>query len=407
MCTPRRLSELTTHGGTFDDPKAAHWFPGRCTMRRASRVASILDVPPAIRLALRELSEEGTKVMGLAPKLLLAFAIFTLATISAGRRQADAQSPYCQVGSGYYNAAYCAQLGGSGYSQYCQVGTATYNAALCAQYGGSGYSQYCQVGSGYYNAALCAQYGGATYSQYCQVGTATYNATLCAQYGGSTASAYCQVGTTTYNATLCAQYGGSTYGAYCQAGTVTYNATLCAQYGGGQAGAIVLRANASGLDCGGKAAVTVSVPTLSGSPVPDGTSVLLTATLGTISPTQATTLGGLVQATFAAPSTGSGTATITASVGSVTSSINVALNCVPAAAPAPAQVAPAAVAPVTVPSPAPVAPAASIPIQPPSTGDGGLLSDERGASQRAGAAAVLALMLFTFGAFTLRRAHCG
>ena len=355
-------------------------------------------------------------MMKLALKLLLAAAVFVTAALSSATGpfesvEAQTPSPYCQYGSATYdavlcaqytahcqvgtvnyNAALCAQYGGSGTtSLYCQVGTVNYNAALCAQYGGASSSLYCQVGSTYYNAVLCAQYGGSSSSSlYCQPGTTYYNAALCAQYGGA-ASPYCQAGTLTYNATLCAQYGGSTgiycqvgtanYNAalcaqssnlYCQVGTASYNPALCSQFNLGQPSEVIVRSTASGLDCGTRASISLEVRAVGGSQVPDGTSVLLSTNLGTITPTQVTTNLGRAQATYSAPVAGTGTITVTATSGTVSGNTIMALDCAPVVPPTPAPtVAPAIVIPV------PTAAAPQLPvIQPPNTGDAGLASTD-------------------------------
>jgi hypothetical protein len=289
--------------------------------------------------------------MKVSLRLLLAVAVFTLALVSAEPRSTEAQTP----------------------SPFCQVGSSTYNAVLCAQYGGST-NPYCNVYSGVYNATLCAQYGATTSTSiYCQVGTVNYNAALCAAYGGSSANIYCQPGTATYNATLCAQYGGSSVNPYCQAGTATYNPGLCAQLTGNQPGHLVVSTTASGLDCGARATITVSVQSVTGSQVPDGTSVTLSASMGTVSPQQGTTTNGNLQASYVAPLTGSGQVTITATAGTATGSTIMALNCAP---PTPRPTTVVAVAPVATPVPAavtaPAAQPATTTITPPRTGDGGL-----------------------------------
>ncbi len=284
-------------------------------------------------------------MMKSALKLWLAVAVFALAALSSVSRQADAQIP----------------------SPYCQYGTLTYNATLCAQYGGTT-SVFCQVGTATYNAALCAQYGGAA-SPYCQAGTATYNAVLCAQSGGAGSSVYCQAGTASYNAVLCAQSPNL----YCQIGSTSYNASVCSQYSLGQPAEITVRTNASGLNCGARATITVEVRAIGGAQVPDGTSVVLSTNLGTISPPQAITSLGNVQATYSAPVAGTGTITVTATSGGISGNTVMALNCAPVTPPTPATVAPAIVIAVPTAS-APRLPATSPVIQPPNTGDAGLAS---------------------------------
>jgi hypothetical protein len=330
-----------------------------------------------------------------ALKLLLGVAVFALAALSPASRPADAQTPspycqygtatynavlcaqyggstsvYCQAGTTYYNAALCAQNSGSSSSLYCQAGTTYYNAALCAQYSGSSSSLYCQAGSTYYNAALCTQYGGAS-SPYCQAGTLTYNAALCTQYGGSN-TLYCQVGTVNYNAALCAQSSNL----YCQVGTANYNASLCSQFNVSQASSVVVRSTASGVDCGSRASISLEVRTAVGAQVPDGTSVLLSVNLGTISPTQVTTNLGRAQATYSAPPNGTGTITVTATAGTVSGTTIMALDCEPVAPTRVPTVAPAVVAAVPPAASAPQLPVTSPAITPPNTGDAGLASSD-------------------------------
>jgi hypothetical protein len=211
------------------------------------------------------------------------------------------------------------------------------------------------------------------------VGTATYNATLCATYGATNVSPYCQAGTATYNPTLCSQ--STSAGGVCDAGTATYSGFLCAQYAATQPAEVVLRSNASGIDCGKQATLTLRVTTSTGSGVPDGTTVALVATAGVVTPPQVTTVAGNATAIYSAPLAGTGPVVVTGTAGGKTGSTIMALNCAPAAprllptpaaavAPLPAASLPAAAQPVTLP--------ASLPqftpsIIPPNTGDGGLL----------------------------------
>jgi hypothetical protein len=331
-------------------------------------------------------SRKQVNLMKTAVQSLIAVAIFALMTVSSGSQpeiaQAQTPSPYCQVGSALYNATTCANI-----TTYCTVGSATYNITLCQAYGGTPTGTttgdyYCQPAT--YNAALCntsnyycqpATYNAAlcntsaSTNYYCQ--PATYNATLCAQTS-TAGNIYCQPAT--YNAALCAQ--STTSGSiYCQTGTANYNATLCAQYTQSQPTEVVVRTNASGLDCSGIASINVTVRSLTGAAVPDGTTVTLTATQGTISPASGVTTVGVVNASYSAPPIGTGSATITATAGSAKGTAIIALNCiprVPTAVPTPVIAIPQVPVQPPVTLPAPVSPGA---ILPPNTGDGGLLSD--------------------------------
>ena len=89
--------------------------------------------------------------------------------------------------------------------------------------------------------------------------------------------------------------------------------------------AITLSANTAG--CSEQIQVTVSARTASDQPVPDGIAVTLSTNLGSISPASGTTFGGGFFATYTAPATSGGTATITVVVGSASGSAEVAVFC--------------------------------------------------------------------------------
>jgi hypothetical protein len=105
-----------------------------------------------------------------------------------------------------------------------------------------------------------------------------------------------------------------------------------------------------------------------GNLAPNGTSVTVSASSGTISPNVVSTSGGYATTTFTAPNNSNGTATVTASSGQGTGYATVAFSCTAAVTTAPA-------APV-FPS-APVSPPAIGPsfIIPPNTGDAGLVDE--------------------------------
>ena len=93
---------------------------------------------------------------------------------------------------------------------------------------------------------------------------------------------------------------------------------------------IALAANSVG--CSGQIQVTVSATTPSGGPVPDGTPVTLSTSLGIITPTSGTTQGGGLFALFVAPASSGGTATLTVTVDGATAAANISVLCPTSAA---------------------------------------------------------------------------
>jgi hypothetical protein len=106
--------------------------------------------------------------------------------------------------------------------------------------------------------------------------------------------------------------------------------------------------------------VTVLVRTSGGQNVPNGTTVTVSANIGSVSPTSATTNNGGILVVYTAPASQGGTATITATSGSVSGTTQIQLNCTTAPTAVPTQ---------------PPAPTAVATIAPPRTGDGGLVED--------------------------------
>jgi adhesin/invasin len=147
---------------------------------------------------------------------------------------------------------------------------------------------------------------------------------------------------------------------------------------------IGISASPSSLNCGSAATVAVTVRDASGNMVYDGTSVNLSASMGTISPTTGSTSGGIINAVYTAPSSG-GTAVITASSGSASGQATVTISCAVGAAP-----------PASVPPPVYAPPAIGTAIYPPNTGDAGL-ADSHG-STRLPAALAVALTVLAGGA---------
>jgi hypothetical protein len=134
----------------------------------------------------------------------------------------------------------------------------------------------------------------------------------------------------------------------------------------GIASNVTVAASPTSVNCNGTAFVTVTVRNSAGGYVADGTSVTLAASLGTLSPTTATTLGGGVLAVYTAPGSQSGTSTIQASAaGAAQGSTSITVNCA-ATTPTPA-------IPPTIFVPASSSSSGGTgAIQPPNTGDAGL-----------------------------------
>jgi hypothetical protein len=111
--------------------------------------------------------------------------------------------------------------------------------------------------------------------------------------------------------------------------------------------------------CGSTTNVLVSVRnTLTGIAL-DGTPVVVSSTMGAITPTQTFTSGGIASVTLLLPANAAGTATITAAAAGLTGQASIVVSC---------NVVPVAPAPIVQPLPAAIAP---IVITGPNTGDGG------------------------------------
>jgi hypothetical protein len=152
----------------------------------------------------------------------------------------------------------------------------------------------------------------------------------------------------------------------------------------GTATTVTASAAPTSVGCSGSSFVTIVVKGAGGANVADGTAVNITTNIGTVSPAQATTSGGGVLTIFTGPANSGGTATITATSGSITGSTQVAVNCSQAQATT---------------APPPPATGGSV-VVPPSTGDAGLLQDGSGWIAYAGAALLAGGLL---GGFALIR----
>lgn len=131
------------------------------------------------------------------------------------------------------------------------------------------------------------------------------------------------------------------------------------------------------LNCNGSSFITAVFRDAAGNPVPNGTQVTITANIGSVSPSTASTNGGSVLVLYTAPATSGGTATITATAGGVSGTATITVNCVQATnTPVP---------------PTPTSPPAGGVIVPPATGDGGLAAG--GPARLYGGIALIALSL--------------
>jgi adhesin/invasin len=165
--------------------------------------------------------------------------------------------------------------------------------------------------------------------------------------------------------------------------------TLANNSAGSSSNLTSIVASPSSVTCGGTSNLTINAKTANGSPAPDGTSVSLYSSTGSLDPKVGATKGGTFSTTFKAP-TSAGTATIIASVAGNAGSSDLTITCaggVPATSstantsstPGTGPTGPA----ISSPPPPPITSAQSDPslssggvpvLRPPSTGDAGLLS---------------------------------
>jgi len=178
-------------------------------------------------------------------------------------------------------------------------------------------------------------------------------------------------------------YGYPTYPGYGSFNPLApiYNNTVPSY---GVATTVGVSASPASLSCGSASTVAVTVRDAAGNPVPDGTAVTLSASMGTIAPTTGNTSGGAIQGVFTSPAS-NGSAVITASSGSASGQATVSVGCGAASYPSQPS-APPAYAP----------PAIGTAIYPPNTGDAGLASST-GGSSRLPAALGVALMVLIGG----------
>jgi hypothetical protein len=226
-----------------------------------------------------------------APLVALALVLFALTTSSTQKASAD--SPYCHP--------------------------PMFNAQLCANFGGIGIGQpTCPTNlPGYYN---CLPYGG--YAGY------NYGATYGCNYVAPGVYPYAPV----YRPgcvvpPVVAPLVNTCY-AYNCAGPCGY-AGCFTGYSYSQIAAKINICVSSGvINCGGAATFTVNATDGFGVPVVNGTSVSFSSSIGTITPTAATSGGNAVATLSTPPGTGGG-ALITARAGNASGTTNIQVNCAP------------------------------------------------------------------------------
>jgi hypothetical protein len=142
---------------------------------------------------------------------------------------------------------------------------------------------------------------------------------------------------------------------------------------------VTINSPSNSLNCGATMSLVVVVAQSGGAPA-SNTAVSLSASAGQITPSSGTSNGGMLTALYTAPPT-AGTATITATVNTMTATKALTITC-----PAPSTTAPTTAQPpsTTQPpaapvftSPPPPPPAGGVIFSPPNTGDGGLLAGHR------------------------------
>jgi hypothetical protein len=154
---------------------------------------------------------------------------------------------------------------------------------------------------------------------------------------------------------------------------------------------VTLSAGPNSVGCNGASFITIVVKGAGGANVSDGTTVNVTASLGSVSPSSQTTQGGGVLVLYTAPASQSGTATITATAGGKSGTTTVLVNCTTATATTQTQQ-----------QPTPV-PTATGGIRPPSTGDAGLAAESGGSSSVYTSFAAVIAIGSLFGALVASR----
>ena len=157
----------------------------------------------------------------------------------------------------------------------------------------------------------------------------------------------------------------------CETGTVTATPTATGTVTStpGPAATVTTDASPSTISCSGTSIVTIQVRDSSGDPVPPGTTVTITTTLGTVEPSagQTTDESGNAFVFLTAPANQGGTAVVTAKAGDAQGTTNVTVNC-------------GAATPTATTAPPPTTTTGTGVISPPNTGDAGLADNASGSN---------------------------
>jgi hypothetical protein len=158
---------------------------------------------------------------------------------------------------------------------------------------------------------------------------------------------------------------------------------------------LAVTASPASTTCTSPSSISVMVRDANGNNAPDGTSVTVSASTGTISPNVVSTSGGTASTTFTAPASSNGTATVTASSGQGTGYATVAFTCTGVSTTAPA----APIYPGDTVYPPAIGPSI---ILPPNTGDAGLVNNGHTTSFAGLALVTLSVIGLGAGAYSLR-----
>jgi hypothetical protein len=164
----------------------------------------------------------------------------------------------------------------------------------------------------------------------------------------------------------------------------------------GTTSAVTVSASPSTTQCTDPATISISVRDAAGNMAPNGTSVTVSASTGTVSPNVASTSGGMATATFTAPANSNGVATVTATSGTGTGYATVSFSCTSASTTAPAS-------PVYLPPNYSSYPQGPVSIMPPNTGDAGLAQNASSTTTAGYALVALSVIGLTAGGLTLAR----
>jgi hypothetical protein len=196
---------------------------------------------------------------------------------------------------------------------------------------------------------------------------------------------------------LCGDYGGQ-YGGYPGGYYGGYPGAYNPQYPSGYptyttASNLTVSASPASTTCASTSSISIAVKDAAGNMAPDGTSVTVSASTGTISPNVVSTSGGNASTTFSAPGSSNGTATVTATSGQGTGYATVAFSCTGGST-SPAS-------PVYPPTDYPIYTGPAV-IMPPNTGDAGLADNARTSSYAGLALVTLSVIGVGAGAYSLR-----